>query len=101
MRLVFDIEADGLYWDVTEVYCLVAYDIDTKKTYKFTADSIRSTIEEGVKFVFKADTLIGHNITTYDIPVIEKLYNIKFTGIIVISQIYDFFLQREKRKVWN
>ena len=73
MRLVFDIEADGLYWDVTEVYCLVAYDIDKDRVYKFTPNNIK----EGIKLLSKAETLIGHNIVIYDIPVIEKLYNVK------------------------
>ena len=76
MRLVFDIEANGLYWDVDEVYCIVAYDIDTKAVHKFSPKNIW----EGVKLLFSADTLIGHNIVRYDIPVLEKLYSKKFTG---------------------
>ena len=79
MRLVFDIEADGLYWGVTEVYCIVAYDIDTKAVHKFTPENI----SEGVDFIFSADTLIGHNIIKYDVPVLEKLYNKKYNGKLV------------------
>ena len=76
MRLVFDIEANGLYWDVTEVYCIVAYDVDTQTVHKFTPDNLK----EGVDFIMQADTLIGHNIVTFDIPVLEKLYNVEYKG---------------------
>ena len=54
MRLVFDIEADGLYWDVSEVYCIVAYDLDTKAVHKFTPENILA----GADLLFSADTLI-------------------------------------------
>ena len=33
MRLVYDIETDGL--DATKIWCVVAYDIDTRTVYKF------------------------------------------------------------------
>ena len=76
MRLVFDIESNGLYWDVDEVYCIVAYDIDTQVVHKFAPENI----SEGVDLIFSADTLIGHNILKYDIPVLEKLFDKKYTG---------------------
>ncbi len=34
MRLVFDIETDGL--DATLIWCLVIQDVDTKRIFKFT-----------------------------------------------------------------
>lgn len=76
MRLVFDIESNGLYWDVDEVYCIVAYDIDTGAVHKFAPEKI----SEGVDLIFSADTLIGHNILKYDIPVLEKLFARKYSG---------------------
>ena len=94
MRLVFDIEANGLYWDVTEVYCIVAYDVDSKKLYKFTPD----TLKEGVKFILSADTLIGHNITVYDIPVLEKLYQEKYTGKILDTLIVSRLMYPDIRQ---
>ncbi len=94
MRLVFDIEANGLYWDVTEVYCLVAYDVDSKKLYKFTPD----TIEDGINLLRKATTLIGHNITTYDIPVIEKLYKTKLNGNILDTLIVSRLMYPDIRQ---
>ena len=94
MRLVFDIEADGLYWDVTEVYCLVAYDIDKDRVYKFTPNNIK----EGIKLLSKAETLIGHNIVIYDIPVIEKLYNVKLQAKIIDTLIISRLMYPDIRQ---
>ena len=94
MRLVFDIEANGLYWDVSEIYCLVAYDIDTKEVYKYTPD----TIEEGIKLIINAKTLIGHNINAYDLPVIEKLYGATFTGSILDTLIVSRLMYPDIRQ---
>ena len=66
MQLVFDIETDGLNPSV--IWCLVAQD-EHGKFYHFYED----TLDEGIKFLQKADRLIGHNILGYDIPVIKKL----------------------------
>lgn len=68
MKLVFDIETDGL--DPSKIHCIVAKDVDTKEVYDFGPDSI----SEGVHLLAKAKVLIGHNIMGYDIPVIKKLY---------------------------
>lgn len=94
MRLVFDIEANGLYWDVTEVYCIVAYDIDSSKVWKFTPDNLK----EGVDFLMSAKTLIGHNIICYDIPVLEKLYNVKFTGNILDTLVVSRLMYPDVRQ---
>lgn len=70
MRLVFDIEANGLYNDAGRIHCLVAVDKDTKNVHKFEP----SKVEQGLKLLMGADEIIGHNIIGYDIPVIKKLY---------------------------
>lgn len=94
MRLCFDIEGDALYWDVKEVYCIVAYDLDTGTPYKFTPENI----SEGVDFVFSADTLVGHNIIRYDIPTLEKLFNKKYTGKIVDTLIISRLMYPDIRQ---
>lgn len=70
MRLAFDIEADGLYWDATRIHCIVAKDIDTGKVHQFHGD----TIEAGIDLLNEASQLIGHNVIGYDLPVLEKVY---------------------------
>ena len=67
MNLIFDIEADGL--TPTKIWCIVAKELDGP-VYTFDP----TQIEEGIKFLQSAKTLIGHNIIGYDCPVIQKLY---------------------------
>lgn len=82
MRLVFDIETDGLLEQVTKVHCIVAYDLDTETMYP---EATLAMLEE-------ADELIGHNIITYDIPALQKIYpgfkpKGKITDTLVLSRL--------------
>ncbi len=73
MRLLFDIEADGLLIDAQNVWCLCAKDIDTDETYAYGPDDIA----DGVALLDSAECVIGHNIVMYDIPVLRRLYGLK------------------------
>ena len=68
MKLLFDIETDGL--DATKIWCLVAQEVDTGQVWSYGPDDI----EEGVKLLNKAEQLSGHNIIGFDIPMIKKVY---------------------------
>ena len=85
-KIIFDIEADGL--NPNNVWCIVAKELNgTSHTFDNTQ------IEEGIKFLQEADTLIGHNIIGYDIPVLEKLYDAKFNckieDTLVMSRLFN------------
>lgn len=65
---VFDIESDGLLDECTKIHCLAYIRIGSTEV-KYLTDT-----EDIVRFFSQKDlTLIGHNIITYDIPVVEKL----------------------------
>tara|TARA_R100001377_G_scaffold76587_1_gene53552 strand:- start:360 stop:2105 length:1746 start_codon:yes stop_codon:yes gene_type:complete len=87
MKLVFDIETDGL--DATLIHCIVAVD-EENNTYTFDP----TQIEEGVAFLQQATKLIGHNIIGFDIPVIKKLTGIdlynknKVIDTLVLSRLF-------------
>lgn len=70
MGLIFDIETDGYLEHCTKIHCIVAEDYDTGKVHTFSP----TEIEEGLDLLAKADLLIGHNIMSFDIPAIKKLY---------------------------
>jgi DNA polymerase-1 len=70
MRLVFDIETDGLLDTLTQIHCIVLKDIDTNEVFSFSP----ADVEQGLDMLYKADTIIGHNIINFDIPAIEKVY---------------------------
>ena len=72
--LVFDLESDGLYDEVTVVHCIVIHDITKQKTFTYGPESIANALNH----LETADVLIGHNIIFYDLPVLEKLHDFKF-----------------------
>lgn len=69
MRIVFDIETDGLLDEVSKIHCMSWYDIDNHLGMIETTTSLQ--IMQDV--MDRASTLIGHNIVCYDIPVLEKM----------------------------
>lgn len=80
MILVSDIEANGLYNEVTEVHCIVTKDKATGEVRKFFDKDIgeqpNGSIEDGVRYLSSADMVVGHNWIGYDIRVLNKLYPI-------------------------
>ena len=70
MRLLFDIEADGLY--PTRFWCMSVIDIDKEQVYEFGPDEI----DQAIDLLMSADTLVGHNIISYDLFWLNKLYNV-------------------------
>ena len=73
--LVFDLETNGFYNDVTQIFCIVIHDVKRNQTLSFGPDSIDSALS----LLADADVLIGHNIIFYDLPVINKLFPSTFT----------------------
>ena len=80
MRLVFDLEANGLYEEATQIWCIVTKDIDTGTINRFYGvhgkDGIftqEGYLYQGIDFLEQADELIGHNIIDYDLRLIKKL----------------------------
>ena len=72
--LVFDLETDGLYDDVTRIHCLVIYDSDTDQTLVYNDEGDQEPIVRGVQLLQEADIICGHNVIGYDLPVLQKIY---------------------------
>lgn len=72
--LIFDIEANGLLYNVTSIHCLVIFDTDTNQTLVFNDEGSSEPIVRGVQQLMDADCIAGHNIIGYDLPVIRKIY---------------------------
>ncbi len=72
--LVFDAETDGLLHQVTRVHCIVVQDADTGQVWKFRRNKREDTIEKVFDLLDQAETICGHNIVAYDIPMLELLY---------------------------
>jgi DNA polymerase I-like protein with 3'-5' exonuclease and polymerase domains len=78
--LIFDLESDGLYDNVTVIHCIVVYDIGLQQTFSYGPDCIADALAH----LATADVLIGHNILFYDVPVLSKLYpSVQLNGRII------------------
>ena len=74
MSLVFDLETDGLLRDVTTIHCIAIHDLAEAKTYTFNDKGTQEPVVRGIQLLQDADAIIGHNIISYDLPVIAKLF---------------------------
>ena len=86
MKLIFDIETDGLKPSVVWVICAIKD--DAMITLEMPSKADVESLLEGVTEV------IGHNIIGYDIPALEKILgvsfdNVKVTDTLVMSRLYN------------
>lgn len=73
-RLIFDLEADNLLRNVTKIHC-VSYKWEDEPP-----DSVKTIIDYSrmIKFFQQSDVIfIGHNIITYDMPVVKKILGVE------------------------
>ena len=88
MKIVFDIEANGLTPD--KVWCIVAHIVGTEEFFEFHGFSLYDFNEWLLGF--DNCEVIGHNIIGYDIPVLERLLGTDFskckiTDTLVLSRL--------------
>jgi len=69
-RLVFDLEGNGLLETITCLHCVVIGELDNDHIYEYGPEQIADALAH----LTLADTLIGHNIQSYDLPVLRKLH---------------------------
>ena len=105
--LVFDLESDGLLDDVTRIHCLVIYDTETDQTLVYNDEGDQEPIVRGVQILQEAETICGHNVIGYDIPVLQKIYPwFEPTALVVdtllLSRLYhNDMLAVDKKHGWS
>jgi DNA polymerase-1 len=70
LRLIFDVETDGLLEGATKAHCVVVADLDGDRIDEYGPDQIPAALEH----LARADVLIGHNIQGFDLPLLQRLY---------------------------
>ena len=93
MEVILDIETDGLLENVSRIHCL-SYQV-------LGQDEIRSlTNTQDIKNFLLQDnlTIIGHNIIRYDIPVLEKLLQIKINAKLIDTLALSWYLYPDRDK---
>lgn len=76
MRLVGDLESNGLLPDATIVHCGVFKDIDTKDIYLFRPNMMADMCN----LLDHCDFLCMHNGIDYDLPLMEGILDYKYEG---------------------
>ncbi len=74
VSLIFDLETNGLLFNVDTIHCIAIYDCDTEKICTYNDTGKEEPIVRGIQRLADADVILGHNIIGYDIPVLRKLY---------------------------
>jgi DNA polymerase I-like protein with 3'-5' exonuclease and polymerase domains len=103
--IVFDLETNGLLPEVSVVHTITTYDTETNTFV--TADD-QPSIKAVIESLMQAPEICGHNVISYDLPVIEKLYGLRPKGKVIDSmvmtrllypdiKVLDFALFREKK----
>lgn len=77
MRVILDIETDGL--QPTKVHCIVLRDADTGEVRGHGPDSLK----DACRCLAAAREVIGHNVIAYDLPVLERLLELRLPGAMV------------------
>ena len=108
--LVFDLEANGLYYDATHIHCIAYYDNEIDKIVSFNDEcpgkGMSSPIVRAVQYIQQADVIIGHNIIGYDLPLLRKLYPFfEYSGTVIdtllLSRLYHPRLNElDKERNW-
>ena len=68
-NLVFDIEANGLLHNVSQIHCVATHNLDDGTNAFYPPDRLA----EGIVALRDAERLIGHNIIGYDLKAIWKI----------------------------
>ena len=107
MTLIFDLETNGLYNDVTRIHCLGIYDTETDQMLTYNDEGNTEPLTRGIQRLEDADQIVGHNIINYDLPVIRKLYPwFNYTGraldTLVMSRLFHAdILKVDQRHEWK
>lgn len=88
--LIFDIEANGLLDDVSKVWCIAGICVEDGEESFIDMEGL--DYESIVRFFKPYDRIIGHNILSYDIPLLNKMYNVNLHEYFEPKQIHDTYI---------
>ena len=120
--IVFDLETNGLLNDATCIHCVALNWCSDDRTETFNDEAYGDgsydikedapmggnyAIHTGLQWLETADTLVGHNIVGFDLPIIKRIYPwFNFTGRIIdtllLSRLYHpNLLDIDKVRNWK
>ena len=88
--VVCDIEADGLLFNATRIWCIAAKDYNTGETFFWSPDEL----DDFAVFADTVDRWIGHNFIAYDLRMLKKFLGIKIGALRVTDTLLVSRLQK-------
>ena len=91
--IVFDLEADGLVHDCTQIHCIALHNTEDDSVTVYNDEGTEQPIIRAITQLDEADIIVGHNIIGYDCRVIKKLYPFfepqgKVYDTLILSRLY-------------
>lgn len=93
--VIFDIEGNGLLDTITKIHCLSFRRYDNTTLIEKGSFTKYSDISN---FIRQEEILVGHNIITYDIPVLEKILHIKINAELIDTLALSWYLYPSRIK---
>lgn len=92
MRVVLDLEADGL--QPTKIHCIVCKDLDRGDVYEWEGNEV----QRFVGFTRSISLVVGHNLIDYDLPALDRLLGCRFDRDMVCDTLVLSRLLKFKRE---
>ena len=116
--VVFDLETNGLLTDATRIHCIVLHWLEEDRTEVYNDEPYAKSPKElpmasnysittAISHLEVADTIIGHNIIGFDLPIIKKLYTYfnpsgTIVDTLILSRLYHPNLfDIDKKRNWK
>lgn len=74
MKLIIDVETNGLLDKLDRIHSLVLRDVDSGEVYSCADQEGYLSIQHGLDLVTKAEQLVGHNTLNFDYRALRKVY---------------------------
>jgi len=94
MRLVLDLESNGLLPEMDTIHCIVLRDLDTGNIISCADQPGYHSLETALDFIKEATLIVGHNVIKFDLPALRKIYpslqlksGVKYYDTLVVSRV--------------
>jgi hypothetical protein len=91
MLTLFDLESDGLYDEVSKVYCL-------SYTHDGVTIDTTTSVDRIASLLSNSSYIVGHNVMLYDLLVLKKLHGIEPKGLVIDTLALSWYLDPNRIK---
>lgn len=97
MLCYFDLEADGLLDQATQMWCGVFIEGKSGTKHVFLQDQVQEMLE----YMDTCSILVAHNGIGYDMPLLKKLYGYEYKGTVIDTALMSRLQDPERKAPFN